>query len=146
MKKHGQCFFLTYVRPPQKFGHIFSNFWPIFRHLPPCLWLYLKKFLAKHFKIIKYQCTIVILSFAKSCLKLEKMNKLFPLNLHNHEMAKRNIEKYKVIKAKTERYKSSAVLNIQRMLNDEESENMKTYKAVVSNVLRTCGSVESISL
>ena len=86
------------------------------------------------------------LSFAKSCLKLEKMNKLFPLNLHNHEMAKRNIEKYKVIKAKTERYKSSAVLNIQRMLNDEESENMKTYKAVVSNVLRTCGSVESISL
>ena len=34
-------------------------FWPIFRHLPPCLWLYLKKFPAKHFKIIKYQCTIV---------------------------------------------------------------------------------------
>ena len=35
MKKHGQCYFLTYVRPPKKFGHIFSNFWPIFRHLPP---------------------------------------------------------------------------------------------------------------
>ena len=33
---------------------------------------------------------------------------------------KRSFEKYKVIKAKTERYKSSAVLNIQRMLNEEE--------------------------
>ena len=62
MKKHGQCYFLTYLRPPKKFSHIFSNFWPILRHLPPCLWLYLKKFLAKHFKIIKYQCTIVTLN------------------------------------------------------------------------------------
>ena len=35
MKKHGQCYFLTYVRPEKKFCHIFSNFWPIFRHLPP---------------------------------------------------------------------------------------------------------------
>ena len=35
MKKHGQCYFLTYLRPPKKFSHIFSNFWPIFRHLPP---------------------------------------------------------------------------------------------------------------
>ena len=35
MKKHGQCYFLTYVRPEKKFGLIFSNFWPIFRHLPP---------------------------------------------------------------------------------------------------------------
>ena len=35
------------------------------------------------------------------------MNKLFPLNEINHEMVKRNIEKFKVIKAKTERFKSS---------------------------------------
>ena len=53
-------------------------------------------------------------------------------------MVKRNIEKYKVIKAKTERFKSSAVVNIQRMLNDEEKENVKAYKAIVTNVLRTC--------
>ena len=88
----------------------------------------------------------IFMSFAKSCLKLEKMKNLFPLNENNHEMVKRNIEKYKVIKAKTERFKSSAVVNIQGMLNDEEKENVKTYKAIVSNVLRTCGSVESISL
>ena len=62
MKKHGQCFFMTYVRPQKKCCLIFSKYWPIFRHLPPCLWLYLKKFPAQHFKIIKYQCTIVTLT------------------------------------------------------------------------------------
>ena len=61
-------------------------------------------------------------------------------------MEKRCFEKYKVIKTKTERYKSSAVINIQRMLNDEEKDNIKAYKRVVSNVLRTCDSVEPISL
>ena len=74
------------------------------------------------------------------------MKKLFPLNKNNHGMIKRNIDKFKVTKAKTERYKSSAVINIQRMLNDEEKDNIRTYKRVVSNVLRTCDSVEPISL
>ena len=46
MKKHGQCYFLTYVWPQKKFDLIFSKFWPIFRHFPPCLWLFLKKFLS----------------------------------------------------------------------------------------------------
>ena len=86
------------------------------------------------------------LSFAKSSLKLDKMRKLFPLNDSNHEMVKRSFEKYKVIKAKTERYKSSAVINIQRMLNEEEEKNVRTYQGVVSNVLRTYDSVEPISL
>ena len=85
-------------------------------------------------------------SFAKSCLKLEKMNKLFPINESNHGMERRNVEKFKVIKAKTERFKSSAVVNIQRMLNYEEQESIKVYKKVVSNVLRTCDSLEPISL
>ena len=71
---------------------------------------------------------------------------MFPLNENNHGMEKRCFEKYKVIKAKTERYKSSAVVNIQRMLNEEDAENMKTFQKIVSNVLRTCDSVESISL
>ena len=72
--------------------------------------------------------------------------KLFPLNDSNHEMVKRSFEKYKVIKAKTERYKCSAVINIQRMLNKEVAENIRTYKKVVSNVLRMCDSVEPKSL
>ena len=86
------------------------------------------------------------LSFAKSCLKLEKMNKLFPMNESNHGMMRRNVEKFKVIKTKTERFKTSAVVNIQRMLNHEEHESVKVYKQVVSNVLRTCDSLEPISL
>ena len=56
--------------------------------------------------------------------------KLFPLNDSNHEMVKRSFEKYKVIKAKTERYKCSAVINIQRMLNKEVAENIRTYKNI----------------
>ena len=85
------------------------------------------------------------LNFAKSSLKLEKMKRLFPLNENNHGMVKRNFEKYKVTKAKTERYKSSAVINIQKMLNDEVKENNKIYQRVVSHVLRTCDSIEPVS-
>ena len=85
------------------------------------------------------------LNFAKSSLKLEKMKRLFPLNENNHGMVKRNFEKYKVTKAKTERYKSSAVINIQRMLNDEVKENNLIYQRVVSHVLRTCDSIEPVS-
>ena len=86
------------------------------------------------------------LNFAKSSLKLEKMKKLFPLNKNNHGMIKRNIDKYKVTKAKTERYKNSTVINIQKMLNEEVKQNDKVYKQIVSNVLRTCDSfVEPIS-
>ena len=85
------------------------------------------------------------LNFAKSSLKLEKMKKLFPLNVNNHGMIKRTYEKYKVIKARTERYKSSTVINIQKMLNDEEKEDNKIYQRVVSHVLRTCDSIEPIS-
>ena len=86
------------------------------------------------------------LNFAKSSLKLEKMKKLFPLNVNNHGMIKRNIDKYKVTKAKTERYKNSTVINIQKMLNEEVKQNDKVYKQIVSNVLRTCDSfVEPIS-
>ena len=85
------------------------------------------------------------LNFAKSSLKLEKMKKLFPINENSHGMVKRNCDKYKVKKAKTERYKNSTVLSIQRMLNEEEKQNEKTYKKVVSPVLRTCDSFEPIS-
>ena len=85
------------------------------------------------------------LNFAKSSLKLEKMNKLFPINENSHGMVKRNFDKFKVKKAKTERYKNSTVISIQRMLNEEEKQNEKTYKKVVSHVLRTCDSFEPIS-
>ena len=87
------------------------------------------------------------LNLAKSSLKIQKMNRLFPLNEKHHEMTKRNYEKFKVRKTKTERYNNSAVISMQRMLNEEEKENVKVFKKCIpSSVLRTYDSIESISL
>ena len=86
------------------------------------------------------------LNLAKSSLKLEKMRQLFPMNSSDCQMERRNFEKFKVRKARTERFKNSAVISMQNMLNEEENVKLKTYKNVISPVLRTCGSSESISL
>merc|ERR1712242_85605 len=86
------------------------------------------------------------LNLAKSSLKLEKMRQLFPMNSSDCQMERRNFEKFKVRKARTERFKNSAVISMQNMLNEEENVKLKTYKNVMSPVLRTCGSSESISL
>ena len=55
-------------------------------------------------------------------------------------MVNRNFNKFKVKKATTERYKSSAVISMQKLLNEEENVNVKVYKNVISPVLRTYGS------
>jgi len=59
------------------------------------------------------------LTFAKKCLKIERMKYLFPLNSKNHDMKIRDSLKYKVIKAKKERYKKSSVISMQKLLNSE---------------------------
>ena len=48
--------------PPKILATFFQIFGLFLGIYPPCLWLYLKSFHAKHFKIIKYQCTIVTLT------------------------------------------------------------------------------------
>ena len=57
------------------------------------------------------------LNLAKSSLKLEKMKQLFPMNSSDYQMERRNFEKFKVRKARTERFKNSAVISMQNMLN-----------------------------
>ena len=47
--------------------------------------------------------------FAKKCLKLENMKKLFPFKKTKHFMKKRKFEKYLINNINTERYKRSAV-------------------------------------
>ena len=42
-------------------------------------------------------------------------------------MTKRNYEKFKVKKTKTGRYFNSAVISMQRMLNEVEIENVKAF-------------------
>ena len=54
-------YYLAYVRA-QKIASFFQNFGPFLDIYPPCLWLFVKKFPAQHFKIIKYQCKIVTLT------------------------------------------------------------------------------------
>ena len=63
--------------------------------------------------------TKLSLRFAKSCLKHEKMKRLFPLTNKSHLMKTRVTEKFKVHHANTERYKKSAIPYMQNLLNLE---------------------------
>ena len=60
------------------------------------------------------------LRFAKRCIKNEKTSKMFPLNNKKHIMNTRNIEKYKVEFANTERFKTSPIIYMQNLLNRNE--------------------------
>ena len=60
------------------------------------------------------------LKFAKRCIKNEKATNMFPLNKKKHLMNTRNIEKYKVEHANTERFKTSPIIYMQNLLNQNE--------------------------
>ena len=59
------------------------------------------------------------LRFAKKCLGNEKVANIFPIKKQNHKMNKRKVEKFKVNKGRTTRYRKSAVPFMQKILNDE---------------------------
>ena len=69
------------------------------------------------------------LSFAKKCLKNEKVKMLFPLNKNNSEMLLRNSEKFKVNQFNTERYRNSAIPFLQNLLNKENRTKMEFIRA-----------------
>ena len=69
------------------------------------------------------------LRFAKKCLKIENLKKLFPVRNSRHIMHKRKTEKYLIKNIETERYKKSAIPAMQKMLNDEE----KKMRSLLSN-------------
>ena len=60
------------------------------------------------------------LNFAIKCTKNEKMKHMFPLNPKLHKMETRNVDKYQVYHAKTERFKDSAIIYMQNLLNEHE--------------------------
>ena len=70
------------------------------------------------------------LKFAKQCLGHEKLKGLFPRHERRHNMEKRNIEKYIVNNAKTERYRKSAIPSMQRLLNQSEREKSEILKRI----------------
>ena len=60
------------------------------------------------------------LNFAKRCLRNEKTSKSFPENSKNHVMKNRKQEKYQVQHANTKRFKESALIYMQNLLNQQE--------------------------
>ena len=60
------------------------------------------------------------LQFAKNCLKIDKLKQMFPLNVKDHDMTQRHVEKFKVNHAKTERYFQSSIPYLQRLLNTNQ--------------------------
>ena len=70
------------------------------------------------------------LKFAKKCLQVEKLKKLFPKNLKKHTMFKRGSDKFKVNRSLTQRYQNSAIPQMQRMLNLHEKQRQKIMKEI----------------
>ena len=68
------------------------------------------------------------LSFAKKCLKNEKVRGMFPKKESNHKMKKRSEESFKVNFARTKRYKKSAIPYMVKLLNIEAEEKRKLFK------------------
>ena len=53
---------------------------------------------------------------------------MFPIKERKHNMKIRNKEKYKVQRAKTERLKKSAIIEMQKLLNTEEARRKRNCK------------------
>ena len=60
------------------------------------------------------------LKFALKCTQNKKVQDMFPKSTKKHQMKTRNPEKYQVFHANTERLKKSAVIYMQRLLNEHE--------------------------
>ena len=60
------------------------------------------------------------LKFAKKCLQVPKLEKMFPKNHNDHDMSKRRSECFQVKRGLTERLRKSAIPHMQRLLNKNE--------------------------
>ena len=70
------------------------------------------------------------LKFAKACVRHEKLSDMFPKQRNGHHMDMRHNNKFIVKKARTERLQRSAILNMQRLLNKEESDKRKLMRQI----------------
>ena len=74
---------------------------------------------------LKERRSILSLKFAKKCLKNPKMKNLFPPSKNKHEMTKRNPEHFQVFHANTDRLRNSAIIHMQKQLNQEVTRRKK---------------------
>ena len=72
------------------------------------------------------------LKFAKNCLKIDNMKQLFPKYVSKFPMLTRNKFKYVVNRSLTERYRRSAVPDMQRKLNQNLFEQRKLISHIVN--------------
>ena len=68
---------------------------------------------------LKSRREILCLEFAKKCVKHEKLKHMFPKNTKEHSMKTRNNEMYLVQHANTGRLQDSAIIFMQKLLNDD---------------------------
>ena len=64
------------------------------------------------------------IKFAKKCLKVEKLRKMFPKKASMHKMLKRKFEFYRVNRTLTSRYLNSAIPQMQRLLNVDKKKEI----------------------
>ena len=84
------------------------------------------------------------LKFAKNCLKVDKLRKMFPKSSTLHEMKKRKAESFIVNRTLTERYLNSAIPQMQRMLNCYQKKQNETLSQLTMPVNH--GLSKSVSL
>ncbi len=70
------------------------------------------------------------LKFAKACLRNEKVADMFPINKKDHATERRKNEKFVIRKAGTEGLQRSAVMHMQRLLNNEDVKKRKIMRAI----------------
>ena len=62
------------------------------------------------------------------------MRDMFPKNKSDHGMKKRNVEKFAVKKAVTERFRKSAIPSMQRLLNKDDKRKRNMFKIIENSV------------
>ena len=70
------------------------------------------------------------LKFAKSCLRIEKFKKFFPLNKKEHCMTMRESEKFALHKYGSVRYRDSAIPYMKRLLNEYQLVQNKLHTSL----------------
>ena len=64
------------------------------------------------------------LNFAKKCIKNQKTKDMFPENSKVHQMLTRKPDKFRVTHANTTRFKNSAIIHMQNLLNRNERQEI----------------------
>ena len=68
---------------------------------------------------------ILCLKFAKSGIKYEKLNDLFPKKSKEHNMKTRNTDEFNTNFANTQRLKKGSIITMQNYLNEDANQNKK---------------------